>query len=607
MSNNKIKVTELDFNNIRENLKEFLRGQSTFSDYDFDGSALSTLIDVLAYNTHYNALYTNMAINEMYLDSASKRNSIISIGNNFGYLPRSARSSRVNLTVTVTIPNSQIPVRVLPAFSAFNTIINNTSYTFYTLQDYTAPLNGNTYTFQNVIAYQGEPQTMLFSCTEENQKFMLPHKNIDVSTIILTVSDTAEVKEYERYAIADNIMQLNATSKVYFLKEMDDQFYQLSFGVNNVGKPILPGNIVEMSYLTTAKDAANGASVFSYASSVQGGTVSVIATARSFGGMQEESKEEIRLNVSQSFFDQDRAITAADYSAIVKRYYDDIDSISVWGGEDNSPPQYGKVYLCIKPASGPLLTSVEKSFIAESIIKAKGVVTIVPEIVDPTYIELDLSTTVYYNPNNTSRSREQLKVAVIQAIEKYNQDYLEKFDGAFRYSKFSAMVDNVDQSISSNITKFRLFCEIVPKYNVASTYTLNLVNPIYTEGVPEESFLSTGFYIDSTDKVYYMDDDGVGNIRLFNIVAGTNEKVFFGNVGTINYSKGLISVRGLTITNLLEPNLYFKVKTSSYDVLSVRNQIVTIPEDRINVNVLVDNSSTIGRGNAIDYTFTPSR
>lgn len=607
MSNNKIKVTELDFNNIRENLKEFLRGQSTFSDYDFDGSALSTLIDVLAYNTHYNALYTNMAINEMYLDSASKRNSIISIGNNFGYLPRSARSSRVNLTVTVTIPNSQIPVRVLPAFSAFNTILNNTSYTFYTLQDYTAPLNGNTYTFQNVIAYQGEPQTMLFSCTEENQKFMLPHKNIDISTIILTVSDTAEVKEYERYAIADNIMQLNATSKVYFLKEMDDQFYQLSFGVNNVGKPILPGNIVEMSYLTTAKDAANGASVFSYASSVQGGTVSVIATARSFGGMQEESKEEIRLNVSQSFFDQDRAITAADYSAIVKRYYDDIDSISVWGGEDNSPPQYGKVYLCIKPASGPLLTSVEKSFIAESIIKAKGVVTIVPEIVDPTYIELDLSTTVYYNPNNTSRSREQLKVAVIQAIEKYNQDYLEKFDGAFRYSKFSAMVDNVDQSISSNITKFRLFCEIVPKYNVASTYTLNLVNPIYTEGVPEESFLSTGFYIDSTDKVYYMDDDGVGNIRLFNIVAGTNEKVFFGNVGTINYSKGLISVRGLTITNLLEPNLYFKVKTSSYDVLSVRNQIVTIPEDRINVNVLVDNSSTVGRGNAIDYTFTPSR
>jgi hypothetical protein len=607
MSNNKIKVTELDFNNIRENLKEFLRGQSTFSDYDFDGSALSTLIDVLAYNTHYNALYTNMAINEMYLDSASKRNSIISIGNNFGYLPRSARSSRVNLTVTVTIPNSQIPVRVLPAFSAFNTILNNTSYTFYTLQDYTAPLNGNTYTFQNVIAYQGEPQTMLFSCTEENQKFMLPHKNIDISTIILTVSDTAEVKEYERYAIADNIMQLNATSKVYFLKEMDDQFYQLSFGVNNVGKPILPGNIVEMSYLTTAKDAANGASVFSYASSVQGGTVSVIAMARSFGGMQEESKEEIRLNVSQSFFDQDRAITAADYSAIVKRYYDDIDSISVWGGEDNSPPQYGKVYLCIKPASGPLLTSVEKSFITESIIKAKGVVTIVPEIVDPTYIELDLSTTVYYNPNNTSRSREQLKVAVIQAIEKYNQDYLEKFDGAFRYSKFSAMVDNVDQSISSNITKFRLFCEIVPKYNVASTYTLNLVNPIYTEGVPEESFLSTGFYIDSTDKVYYMDDDGVGNIRLFNIVAGTNEKVFFGNVGTINYSKGLISVRGLTITNLLEPNLYFKVKTSSYDVLSVRNQIVTIPEDRINVNVLVDNSSTIGRGNAIDYTFTPSR
>lgn len=606
-TNNKVKFTELDFNNIRENIKEYLRGQDTFSDYDFDGSALSTLIDVLAYNTHYNALYTNMALNEMFLDSASKRNSIVSIANNYGYLPQSGTASRANLTVILTEENPTNSIKVLPAYTPFNTTVGDQSYTFYTLEDYTAPINGNTFTFENVMVYQGELQQMLFSCVEENQKFVLPHYNIDINTIVLTVSDTSEIKEYEKYSLADNFIELTATTKVYFLKELEDRVYQLSFGVNSIGKPIVPGNIVDISYLTTAKDNANGATTFSYGGTTTGGTITTIAIAKSYGGKQEETKEEIRLNVSQMFFDQNRAITASDYLAIVKRYYQDLDSVSVWGGEDNDPPQYGKVFLSIKPASGPYLSDVEKAYIKNSIIKSKGVVSVVPEIIDPTYLEMDVTCNVYFDSRKTSRSSNEIKTAVIQGIEKYNQDYLEKYEGRFRYSKFSGMIDNIDQAIASNITTFTIYSEVIPKYNISAAYQLNLVNPIYNEGVPEEAFSSTGFYIDSGNTVHYLDDDGVGNIRLYKKINETNEKIIIKNVGTINYNLGLVNITGLTITNLLDPQFYFKIKTQSYDVISIRNQIVTIPSNRITVNVIDDKTDAYSIGNTINHKFSSSR
>lgn len=607
-TNNRIKVSDLDYNQIRENLKTFMRGQSQFSDYDFEGSALSTLIDLLAYNTHYNALYTNLAINEMFLDSASKRSSIVSIANNFGYTPQSCTTARSSLNVVLTELGATAQIKYIPKFSSFSSTINSVQYSFYTLQDYSAMLNANTYTFNNVEVYEGAPQTQLFLCSMPQQKFVLPNKNIDVATISVTVQQTGEQPDYEKYTLATDVLDLNATSKIYFIKELDDQTYQISFGVNNLGAPILVGNVITVTYMISNKTLGNGATVFTYTGAGLGGVVSCSTVSTSYGGKESETIDQIKSNVSQSFFDQNRAVTAGDYTSLIKRLYPNLDSINVWGGEDNDPPQYGKVFISIKPTNGPYLTPPEKSYLIETLLKSKNVVSVTPEIVDPSYLNLEIDTTIYYNSNKTTRSADEIKTAVQNTIASYRAANLKKFDGIFRMSKFAAAIDASDQSILSSITTFRLFSEVIPKYNSAATYTLNLVNPIYNEKVPEEAFKSTGFYIDNSDTIYYLDDDGAGNVRLYSMIESTGAKAFKNlSIGRINYSTGSIVVRGLKITNLVEANFYFIIKTQSFDVISARNQIVDIPPSRVTVNAIQDKTASTGLISGNNYTFTSSR
>jgi hypothetical protein len=607
-TNNRIKVSDLDYNLIRENLKTFLRGQDQFTDYDFEGSALSTLIDVLAYNTHYNALYTNLAVNEMFLDSASKRSSVLSIANNYGYTPMSSRTSKAILNVSVVETNATAPIKYIPKNSSFSASIEGVTYSFYTLQDYTAQRNGNTYTFNNVEVFEGTPLYQLYVCTEAAQKFVIPNANIDISTLNITVQETSEKPSYEKYVLAQDIIELTNESLVYFVKELEDSTYEISFGSSGLGKPINIGNIVTVQYLITNKDLANGAKVFTYTGSGLGGTLTAIPTGSSFGGKDSESVEEIRYNVSQSFFDQNRAVTPGDYTALIKRYYSNLDSINVWGGEYNDPVQYGKVYISIKPTNGPYLTPPEKAYIANTILKSKNVVSITPVLVDPAYLNLHVETNVYYDKNKTTRSIDEIKTAVYNNIAKYTQDNLRKYDGIFRMSKFSSAIDNTDQSILSNITTFKIHVEVEPKYDIAAQYKLNLVNPIYNELVPEESFVTTGFYIDNSDTVYYMDDDGISNIRLYSVVQESGEKLVKNpSIGTIDYDKGLVVINGLKITNLVDANFNFIIKTQSYDVISIRNQIVDIPLDKLTINVIQDNSSNLNLFNGTSYQFSSSR
>lgn len=610
-TNNRIKVSDLDYNQIRENLKTFMRGQSQFTDFDFEGSALSTLIDLLAYNTHYNALYTNLAINEMYLDSASKRSSVVSIANNFGYTPESCLAARAKLDLVVTIPITTVnppQIKYIPKFSSFTATIDKVPYTFYTLQDYSAERNGYTYTFSGVEIVEGVPQTLMFVCTEAYQKFVLNNSNIDLSTLSIIVQETGEKPDYEKYERAVDVLQLNATSKIYYVKELDDGTYQIAFGSNDLGKPIDIGNIITTQFIITNKSAGNGAKVFTYTGPGLGGSIGITVTANSYGGRDAETVDQIRSNVSHSFFNQNRAVTTGDYTALLKKLYPNLDSINVWGGEDNDPPQYGKVFLSLKPTNGPYLTPPEKSYITESLLKSRNVVSITPEIVDPSYLDLQIETTVYFNKNKTTRSIDEIKTAVTTTIQEYRNANLKKFDGVFRMSKFSAAIDAADQSILSNITTFRIWCEVIPKYNIAAEYRLNIVNPIYSAGVPEESFRSTGFYLDNSDTVYYLDDDGFGNVRVFSIVEGTGVKLIKNtNIGTIDYAKGIIKISGLKIVNLVDANFYFIIKTQSYDVVSLRNYIVNIPDSRINVNVIQDVTVNAIAPTANNYTFTSSR
>jgi hypothetical protein len=459
-----------------------------------------------------------------------------------------------------------------------------------------------------VKIYEGLPQTFVFICTELNQKFVLPNADIDTSTLSITVQPTGEQPNYEKYTLANNIISLTNADKVYYLKELEDSTYQLSFGANGLGLPIAIGNIITVQYLVSSKDASNGASLFTYTGEGVGGVVACSTTSSALGGQDKETVDQIKYNVSKTYYNQNRAVTPNDYSSIITRLYPNLDSISVWGGEDNDPPQYGRVFISIKPKNQPYLTPSEKSYITETILKSRNIVSVSPQIVDPSYIDLAIDTTVYYNKNKTTRSADQLIAAVNTTIQNYNDTYLQKFDGVFRMSKFSSMIDATDQSIESSITTFKAYCQVIPKYNVYSEYKLNLVNPVYSADVPEEAFSTTGFYIDSTDIVHYLDDDGVGNIRLYTIVEGTGVKsIKDAAIGTIDYANGYIYVKGLTIVNLVDANFYFIIKTQSYDVASIRNQIVNIPDSRITVSVVEDLQSSGTYAGGTNYKFTSSR
>lgn len=607
-TNRRIQVSDLDFDQIRENIKTYLSGQTTFSDYNFDGSALGTLLDVLAYNTHYNALYTNLAVNEMFLDSASKRSSVVSIGNNFGYTPASATASQATVKITVTNPTATAQTLTIPKWTPFVTSIDNTQYFFYTIEDYTAQLINGVYSFETVLIYEGTPRTLTFVCTEDNQKFNLPYTNLDLSTLAINVQQTGENPDYVKYTPATKVLNLTPSSKIYFIKELEDESYEVSFGSNNLGQQINVGNVITVEGLLTNTVAANNASSFVYNGRTLVGTVIVSTIVAAAGGSPKESIEQIRHNLSQTFFNQNRAVTPTDFMSIIMKEYPGLDAVNVWGGEDNDPPIYGKVFVSVKPTGRSYLTISEDTYINEKIIRPKSVVSITTEFVRPTYIEMEINTTAYYDKSKTTRSAADIQSAISNTIQAYRDNNLNSFDGVFRMSKFQTAIDAVDPSITSNITTFKCYVEMTPKFNLFGEYRINLVNPIYNEGVPEEAFLSTGFYIDNTGNVHYMDDDGKGNIRLFRIIQGSGEKyIVNGSIGTIDYNAGIVKISNLKITALESANFYFIIKTQSFDVVSVRNQIVDIPSSRITVNLIEDTIASGTRLGGTNYSFTPSR
>lgn len=612
--NKKIRVSDLDYLDIRNNLIEFFKGQDTFKDYNFEGSALSILIDVLAYNTHYNALYNNLAINEMFLDSASKRSSVLSIANNFSYTPRSVRCSKAVVSLLTRAASSNpAPAISVRKYTPFSTNLEGKRYVFYTLKDYSVNLDLTEYGyfgyyFPEIEIFEGTPVTLKFICTKQSQKFIIPNRNIDLDTISVILQDTSESTGYQTFYRAQEILNLNDTSKVYFIKELEDGRYEISFGRNNFGVPIVPGNIVTITGLETKYNSqADFARQFTYQGSLLPGQAVVTTREISTGGADKETLDEIKDNVTKFFFNQHRAVTDFDYQSIIQKNFDGIDDIRVWGGEDNTPPVYGKVFACIKPERGNILDSDEKTAISK-MIAPYSIVTTGIEFVDPKYIELEINTTVYYDSNATLRSPDNIKIDVVNQIEAYRQEQLQKFSGVFRFSKFTSMIDRIDPSIQSNITRIRLFVPAEPVFGSNEYYEFDLVNPIFTSGQPTESLISTGFYIAENDTVvHYIDDDGLGNLRLFYYKSiegsNTNKYIVDDSIGTVDYRKGSIRINRINIIGLASNDFYFIIKPLSNDVISVRNYIVDIPQTRVSVNMI---SSTATK-NMIDYQFTSSR
>lgn len=607
-TNKKINVTTLDFDDIKKNLKTFLSGQTEFQDYDFEGSAMSVLLDVLAYNTHYNALYNNLAINEMFLDSARKRNSVVSLSKMLGYSPRSATCSKATITLTVSAPTSGITTLALPAYTPFTTTVDNVNYTFYTTG--TAVTNSSTgiFNFSNLEIIEGTP--LNFNITVgSNTRYIIPNANIDLDTLTVKIQESATSSVYTTFTKAETLVNVDSDSNCYWVKEIDGGLYEITFGDNNLGRSLEAGNVVHLNYFVSSLDAPNKARQFSYGGDtlISGATINVTTISIAANGAPPEDIDSIRFNAPRMYASQNRAVTPDDYKAIVYSLFPDAASVTCWGGEDNNPPVYGKVYLCVKPKDADKLTTTQKAALISTILQQRNVVSVQPVIVDPEYINIALNTTVYYNEQATTKTASEIAAIVTNTINAYDINELNRFDGVFRYSKLSKLIDTSDPSITNNITTVLLRRALNVRYNVSAQYILNMINPIWSSGQPEESFRSTGFYIAGSDELHYLDDDGVQHVRLFRF--GTNGIKIIVNptIGDIDYNKGVIDIKNLHITALADIDLEISIRPLSNDVVSALTQIATIAQDHLKVTTIPDATASGDLRGGYNYTFTSSR
>ena len=591
-NNKRIQVSELDFDAIKENLKTFLRGQSEFSDYDFEGSGLSVLLDVLAYNTHYNALYTNLAVNEMFLDSASKRASVVSLAKMLGYVPRSAKCATATVNATISTPTSSPDVATIPANQPFTTSIDGVSYTFYNRGAQTvARSTTGTYTFANLILTEGTPLQFKYTVAP-GVRYIVPNANVDIDTITVSVQETASSDVFVNYTRADKLTDVTSLTKVYFIKEIDDGLYEIQFGDGVIGQQLSNGNVVTIDYFVSSLSAPNTASNFVYGgATLLGSNLAVTTVARASNGAAPEDIDSIKFNAPRLYAAQNRAVTPDDYKAIILSQFPEAQSVAVWGGEDNDPPIYGKTFICIKPREASKLTQLQKDFVASNILQSRNIVSITPEIIDPEYFNIKVTSFVYYNPRETTKTPTQIETIVKQAILQYNDDDLERFDGVLRFSKLSRVIDGADPAIVNNITRIMVRRQFAPAYNISTEYKLNLINPISQDGGKQgDVFASTGFFIPNRTEVHFLDDDSFGNVRLYYIGPNFDKVIVDPSIGTIDYEAGRVVVRNLTITALDGPIFEMQVKPESYDVVSALNQIVQIFPELLIVEAIADNT-----------------
>lgn len=607
-----VSTTEQDFFQIKENLKDYLRSQSEFEDYDFTGSAMSNLLDVLAYNTHYSAITANMSVNEMFLDTAQLRNNVISHAKNLGYTTRSMRAA--SMTISLSGTTTQTTQMTLARGTIFNSA-GNKPMKFITLKDYTATPVDGTVTFPLITAYEGKLLDNSFTVDGSKQVYEIPNKACDTSTIRVSVLETAGATTSTVYKLAKTLTDTLGTEEVYFLQESIDEKFQIYFGDDIIGKKLTPGNVVKIEYVKTNASSGNNISTFSLGSSISGLTSPIITTtSRSAGGAGIETIESIKKNAPFNYSAQNRAVTAEDYKTIIQGIYPNIDSINVWGGEDNDPPVYGRVYASVKPSSGAALTTGTKTLIEDGLKRYK-VSSIIPVIVDPVYMHILLDISFKYNSGISNLSAAELKTKVQTVSDTYNKDILTEFNKMYRNSNVTSLVDAADTAIISSTIRHKVRQYITPVLNTAANYEINFENTIYHPHTGHMTSSSTGvitsnaFYrVGDTTTLYYIEDDGAGNIKLYHKTSGTSVvTIDDAKFGTVDYTKGKVIIPELSISGFsgTDDNLIITVELDSHDIVPVRNQILQIESTKI--TAIEDTIASGTYSGNTNYTTTPSR
>ena len=581
-SKGKIEITDLDFDAVKSNFKTFLSQQNGFTDYNFEGSGMSVLMDLLAYNTHYQAFHANMLANEMFLDTTLLRASAVSHAKALGYLPTSMKASNALVTVTVKgVPITQTSL-TMTAGSVFTTSVNDTSYQFVTIADHTATSDTGTFQFDDIPIYEGTRVNYTYTVDSTNleQQFLIPSSSVDTGTLVVRVQTSASDTTTETYKLNTDFTTLDTNSKVYFLQEVEEGRFEVYFGDGVFGYKPIDGNIIILDYVVTNGALADGASAFTAASTVGGySNVTALATASASGGGFAETVDSIKFNAPLKYASQGRAVTPDDYKSILPSVYTNIKSVSVWGGEDNDPAIYGRVYISIRPKTGTTLTSTTKNQIITS-LKKYNVASITPVIVDPEILQLILTTTVKYNSTLTTKTASDIKALAETTISTFNTNNLEKFDSVFRHSNLLLDLDASDVSILSSTVAVKLKRNVSVTLNASTKYTINFNNAAYhpTNNHSQTVVESGGFFLAGNTNVQYIDDDGAGNIRTFYLLGGTTKTVTNAQAGTINYNTGQIVLTSFNISSVqaASGNLEVTLKPDSNDVVPVRNQVIEI-------------------------------
>jgi hypothetical protein len=614
----KLDISELDFDDIKLNLKTFLSQQDEFRDYDFEGSGMSVLLDVLAYNTHYLGFNANMLANEMFLDSADLRSSVVSKAKQVGYTPTSSIASKAIIDVVVNSASGAS--LTMSAGTKFTTTVNEQSYSFVNKADVTiTPVDG-VYKFSNLEIQEGSYLNFKYtaSTSDLEQRFIIPNDNVDTSSLTVKVQESSSDSTTNTYTLASGLTGLDSTSQVYFLQEVENGRYEVYFGDGVLGKAIADGNIVILDYIHCNGSLPNGASTFTLSGSIGGFSSATITTiTNATDGSNPESIASIKYNAPRDYASQDRAVTAEDYKVLVKSLYANAQAVQVYGGEDAEVPSYGKVFISVKAKSGSNLTVATKNSIVQS-LKQYAVASVRPEIIDPETTFIRLTTDFKYDSDKTTKDVSTLRTNIRNQISIYNQNNLQNFTGIFRYSKLLETINDADSSILSNITTVKMFKTITPTLNSALKYTISFNNAFYNPHSGHNAsgggvIDSTGFKIsnDSSTNEHFLDDDGVGNLRVY-YLSGTTRVYTSSTFGTVNYTTGQVVLTSANITSISNVDgatstiiRVFAIPNSN-DIVPVRNQILEIDTANSTVGGEVDAVESGSSAAGTTYTTTSS-
>jgi len=602
------KFTNLDFDQIKTSIKDYLRANSKFTDFDFDGSNFSILIDTLAYNTYITAFNSNMIVNESFLDSATVRENVVSLARNIGYVPSSRTSAKATVSFDVGVnPSQNTPTLTLQAGLLCVGSVNNTSYTFSIPNNISTNVINNIASFKNIEIYQGTFLTKQFIVDGSlDQRFILNNSFIDTSTISVYVKGINDSGLGVQYSLVENILQVDSTSKIYLLQEVQDEKYELLFGDGKIGKKLENNALITVNYIVTDGENGNDVSSFSFSGRIKKandqiidpGTVIVTTNQKSQNGAEIESINSIKYFAPRIYSAQYRAVTSRDYEAIIKKIYPDTESVSVVGGEELNPPEFGTVSIAIKPKNGTFVSDFNKQQIKNK-LKQYSISGINQKIIDLKLLYVEIDSSVYYNYSQVS-AVESLKTKIIKVLTEYSNSIdFNKFGGRFKYSKILQIIDNTDTSITSNITKVKIRRDLVAVINQFSQYELCFGNRFHINNLGF-NIKSTGFKISGIEDTVYLTDvpnqdgSGKGIISIVKNLPDGSTQIVAKSAGVVDYIRGEINISAINITSTSEPNNIIEIQAfpESNDVIGLADLYLNFSISKSTINMVRDSISS---------------